>query len=508
MNKHNNSFNEEQENARNECAISLSNSSDIEMQSPGVSLANNSITLPELNSNNSNIETEFVNSHEYIQTTEIDDIINDSIITFILSLSLKSNLNRKSTIEILKHVETLFGSVLSAMNLTDIASKITKQISEFQSESKIIKYLSKNGKFIQPQQFKIHSKVDKVQKKHQITYTNKDIKATIVPLRFYLKMFFELPDVYNKTIKYMNSSKFCNFIQGELWQNKLKKYVNKIVIPFHLYVDDWEPDNALGAHKKSNSIAAAYIMLPTIPPEYYSLLENILAVQLFKSIHKTYSDSQIYMNLIKECVYLETNGIDLLINGKICRIYFMLGLIIGDNLGIHEILGFATSFRANYNCIFCKTHRNVMESMSKEDPLTLRNVAGYEEDVFDINTSLSGLKRECIFNKLLSFHVTKNYSVDIMHDMLEGACHYDTAAVLNYFINTKKYFSLETLNERKSLFNYGITDIGNISIPITLLNIENDKFTMSASEMKCFIHFATLIIGDLVPVNEPVWFFF
>lgn len=58
-------------------------------------------------------------------------------------------------------------------------------------------------------------------------------------------------------------------------------------------------------------------MFPTIPPEFYSLLENILVVQLFKSIDKVYPDSQIYMNLNKEFAYLETNnGIDLLFNGE------------------------------------------------------------------------------------------------------------------------------------------------------------------------------------------------
>lgn len=121
--------------------------------------------------------------------------------------------------------------------------------------------------------------------------------------------------------------------------------------------------------------------------------------------------------------------------------YFMLGLIIGDNLGLHEKLGFATSFRANYNCIFCKTHRNVMEKMTEEDPLTLRNMEEYEKDVLNIDTSSSGIKKESIFNKLPSFHVTTNHSVDIMHDIFEGICHYDLAAIFNYFLFTKQFIS-------------------------------------------------------------------
>lgn len=67
-----------------------------------------------------------------------------------------------------------------------------------------------------------------------------------------------------------------NFSQGSLWKNKLKSFENKLVISFHLYFDDWEPDNALGSHKKLNSIAATYVLFPTLPPHFQSRLENIL----------------------------------------------------------------------------------------------------------------------------------------------------------------------------------------------------------------------------------------
>ncbi|KAF0732238.1 Uncharacterized protein FWK35_00018846 [Aphis craccivora] len=48
--------------------------------------------------------------------------------------------------------------------------------------------------------------------------------------------------------------------------------------------------------------------------------------------------------------------------------------------------------------------------------------------------------KESLLNKILSFHVTSNYFVDVMHDVFE-----------EYL----KLFSLETLNRRKSNFDYG-----------------------------------------------------
>lgn len=36
---------------------------------------------------------------------------------------------------------------------------------------------------------------------------------------------------------------------------------------------------------------------------------------------------------------------------------FILGLIIGDNLGLNSICDFGKSFAANYFCWFCKAHK-------------------------------------------------------------------------------------------------------------------------------------------------------
>lgn len=137
---------------------------------------------------------------------------------------------------------------------------------------------------------------------------------------------------------------------------------------------------------------------------------------------------------------------------------------------------------------------------------SLRNKRNYNEDVAKKNSKLTGIYEESIFNTVNLFHVVENYSVDIMHDIYEGIGNYNMCHIILQLINLK-FFNLETLNNRKQHFNYGSSEIGNLSGPITILNSKKLLIKMSAREMQTFIHFFPLIIGDMVPENNEVWLF-
>jgi hypothetical protein len=120
--------------------------------------------------------------------------------------------------------------------------------------------------------------------------------------------------------------------------------------------------------------------------------------------------------------------------------------------------------------------------------------------------SLTGINQACVFNEISSFHVTENYAVDIMHDLLEGVCKYDIGLMLNQMIFSLKYFTLNTLNDRIESFNYGSLDIRSRP-PLISLDSLNPAGTlkMSACEMSCFMRYLSLIVGDLVPGDSKFW---
>lgn len=137
-------------------------------------------------------------------------------------------------------------------------------------------------------------------------------------------------------------------------------------------------------------------------------------------------------------------------------IYFSLGLVLGDNLGLNSILGFVESFSANYYCRVCRSHKSDLQYMLKESKM-IRDKTNYIDDLKTNDVSLTGINELCVFNKVPNFHVMDNIVCNFMHDVLEGVARYDTAVIMNHLIG-KNFFTLDILNKRIELFNYGITE--------------------------------------------------
>lgn len=130
-------------------------------------------------------------------------------------------------------------------------------------------------------------------------------------------------------------------------------------------------------------------------------------------------------------------------------IYFSLVLLLGDNLGVHSVLGFSECFRCNYPCRFCLIHRNEINFTFSETRCTLRDEKNYKTSLIQNKSALTSIKEECIFHtsRLDDFHVTKNVGVDWMHDGLEGVFLRDIAKVLPHCIRVLKLFSSDDLNQ-------------------------------------------------------------
>lgn len=83
-------------------------------------------------------------------------------------------------------------------------------------------------------------------------------------------------------------------------------------------------------------------------------------------------------------------------------------------------------------------------------------------------------------------------------NLLEGFCVYDLSQILPHIIETEKIISIKLWDDRKLLFQYGKTEKCNISPPIKMTHLKQQKFNMSSREMWTFCHFLPLNVGYLI----------
>lgn len=297
------------------------------------------------------------------------------------------------------------------------------KLSFFDTEYKRLQFFEKSTNFIKPDEHVIGTVSEESRKENRVSLNLKNRVCSYLPIKKQLQVFLEIPGVlasildYQKTLENGDTSNgIQNIIQGSLWKSlKLEK---KAVIPILLYFDDFEVGNPLGSHAGCYKLGALYYTIATIPPEFSSRLENIFIACLFHSSDRSYFGNKTVLNpLIKEFSDLEINGIYIQETKE--HVYFAVSLVLGDNLGIHSLLGLTESFSSNYFCRFCIGDKQILRTLTREDASLIREKSNYSNHVKDKSF---GVKEECIFNNLNYFHIYENLSIDIMHDLYKGFC--------------------------------------------------------------------------------------
>lgn len=90
-----------------------------------------------------------------------------------------------------------------------------------------------------------------------------------------------------------------------------------------MYYDEFQVNNPLGSHAGAQKLGAAYVSLACLPPELFSLIDNIFLTSLFKTDDlNTFGNEIIFKDLISELHFLESSGIDITVNEKTIQYFF------------------------------------------------------------------------------------------------------------------------------------------------------------------------------------------
>ncbi|KAB0790251.1 hypothetical protein PPYR_15412, partial [Photinus pyralis] len=320
-----------------------------------------------------------------------------------------------------------------------------------------------------------------------------------LPLRLVLKSFFSIPNLLYQTLTYIKSLQsndvlVTNFIQGTSWKNRRPRHGNRIFFPLTLFFDEYETGNVLGSHAGIHKLGAVYVSVACLPPCYVSILKHIFLVLLFHAADRTqFGNAIIFQPIIEELQFLMTEGI-----------HFNLGVITGDNLGLHQMLGFVESFSATHPCRICTVDTQKLAYMCYEDEQLLRNLTNYTEGLEEKNIQKTGIKEKCVWLQISDFDLFNHVGVDVMHDILEGVAVYIMSFLVNFYVYSLKLFTLEILNGRLFSFNYG-PDRSSKPCAIQSISARQCRLKLSSAEMLVFLRYFGLLVGDLVPATEESW---
>ena len=146
------------------------------------------------------------------------------------------------------------------------------------------------------------------------------------------------------------------------------------------------------------------------------------------------------------------------------------------------------------NVAYSIDYTNINKIFQEKDCI-LRNILNYDL-LKSRNSSASGIKEFCVFNKIPGFHLTENPAADVMHDFLEGICRYDTASLLHYCIYVRKYLTLDHLNNKLRAFYYGASKNANKTPEILESHLKNKCIILSTAEMLNLVKNLNLVIEN------------
>lgn len=248
--------------------------------------------------------------------------------------------------------------------------------------------------------------------------------------------------------------------KGDFFRN----HKNALAIIF--YYDDVNLANLHGSASKEHKMSMFYWTIANIDPEYRSSQNctQLYAIVKTKYLKKQGALAKILQSFKSDIKKLETDGLDVEINGAVQNFKGSLLFSAGDTPASALLGGFKESVAALRPCRSCMTNREDWKHHFHQDYFQMRNKLLHEEHV-TIVTDPTITKAACSFWKkhygvngrsclMDIMDVTKCLPQDAMHILIEGPLEIACKLFIRYGIE-ENAFTLDDLNTSMKNFNFG-----------------------------------------------------
>jgi len=314
--------------------------------------------------------------------------------------------------------------------------------------------------------------------------------------------------------------KYSPGLISDCWDGFLCKHhpvlsdASKFGIAIQVFFDCMGTTNPLRGQSNMHNIGVFYLVVKNLPNVANSCFSNAHLLSLcYAADLKTYGYEAVLRKFVAELQYLSIEGFtgDFTVLGQ-SRIFVSLLQVACDNLALNGLLGFIESFSVDYFCKMCYATQADIQHKFYETDFELRTVAKHSKDLACISDKVShsrGVKNDCILNKIPGYHVTQNFSLDIMHIVLEGIIPVELSCIIYYLCNMYRTVSLAKIIARMHTF-WGIVNVEKCNKPPDLNPMDKPGHlfpSMKAVQSWALLKYLPLLIGDLVPNSDHHWLF-
>ncbi|XP_065651067.1 uncharacterized protein LOC136079268 [Hydra vulgaris] len=342
----------------------------------------------------------------------------------------------------------------------------------------------------------------------------------LIPIEKTLKLVLKQPETW-KILKRDNES--ANDIAEDWLDGKhgkqLKTYAkhyfpNSIHVFIQIYFDEVETTNPLESKTRIHKLGAFYFTIKNFPPAVNSALSTIYLLALAHSEDiKRYTTDPVMEVIVQQIKDLHDEGFTVFYEGKEINIHCFLTQIVGDNLGLHAILGYMENFSsALFAWDLCMATQDEMQKVFCEYSLTMRTQQSYEQHIEQLkNGTISskecGIKRPSTLKNLNYYYPACNDSADIMHDLLEGVILFEVKLFLRHIIYDLKLINLHGLNCCINTMDYGlVSKLKPSFISESHLKSHNSLLGQwSAQMLILFLHLPCILADVIDKVDNLKW---
>ena len=477
---------------------------------------------------------------KFIPASTVQDISVEYLSNALKSLRNREKLLRKSLLEVNTVSPSDIEKIVDDVSKNDIFMKAQTSLN---TEYKRTQYIKNRMKYIAPEEIILN--------KNEVREGSKKDFVHYVPITETIRTLLKDPSMNKmlakKTLKHtnMDNSRIYDLKDGTVYNQNEYFLSNPEAYSILLYSDAVKIKNPLGAARGTYKVVQVYFTLGEIEKSQRSQIDRLQLVMVFRDkLLKKYSYEDIYRPLVDDLAKLE-RGIQ--IHHPYQRT-IQCGLLCyaADNLEAHLVGGFSACFSSGDVCRVCHVGYNDLEShihdfedggthdywsvveynniVSSLDTLNIQQPPVIEVDPENLFTdsldvesdnsecdleneeevvSARGLKTDCPFNVLSSFHCVNGFPPDILHDIMEGVIPEDLLGILR-ILSLKEWFTITQYNDTLERLDFLSYERGNKPYPIPTSRTVKKLKGKAVSNLVHLRNWPLLIKNLVVNKDEPV----